>query len=334
MISQDLHREKKQKHMPVWLLVIMDVVLIGLSLCVFALFHHVMPRQDDVDLSKIPGSTTPPAGYVTAGPAATDDQGNTVNPSGWGVKFADKFTDGEVIQTDTTYQSENINVTVTKVQEDGVTYFVQDIYIRKIECFRTAFAGDKYGRGMRDSVLNMAMDNEAICAMNGDYYGSNPDVGVVIRNGYPYQDNPDGDVCVLFYNGEMKTYSQQEFDSDTVVAQGAYQAWCFGPTLVENGKAITETDSAVWKENPRSGIGYYEPGHYCFVTVDGRQEGYSKGLELLDYAKLFEELGCVTAYNLDGGRTSVMTFGDKVINQPVEGGRTSSDILLIREWEE
>lgn len=340
MISQDLHIKAKKRHLTVWQLVIMDVVLIGLSLCIFALFHHVLPRQDQVDLSKRPGSTTPPAGYMTADPAATsmpqitDAHGNIVDTSGWGAKFPDKFTSGEVIETDTSYQSKNINVTVTKVQEDGVTYFIQDIYIRKIECLRTAFAGDKYGRGLLDTVLNMAQDNEAICAMNGDYYGSNPDVGVVIRNGYLYQDNPDGDVCVLFYNGEMKVYSQREFDADAVIAQGAYQAWCFGPGLLENGKAITETDSSVKKANPRSGIGYYEPGHYCFITVDGRQEGYSEGLSLLDYAKVFEELGCVEAYNLDGGRTAVMTFGDKVVNRPTEGGRRSSDILLIREWEE
>lgn len=343
MTSQNLQKRRKQKHMPVWQLVIMDVVLIGLSLCVFALFHHVLPSAEQEDLSKGNASTSPPVGYRTPGPtleigatptpAVTDSQGNIVDTSGWWSSFPDKFTNGEVIQTENSYQSKNVNVTVTKVQENGVTYFVQDIYVRYIECFRTAMAQDKYGQGIRDSVLNMAMSNNAICAMNGDYYGSYIKEGVVIRNGHFYMSNPDGDVCVLFYNGEMKTYSKSEFDADAVMAQGAYQAWCFGPALLENGKAITQTDSNVRGLNPRSGIGYYEPGHYCFVTVDGRQEGYSEGITMLDYAKLFEELGCVEAYNLDGGQTAMMTFGDKVINQPYNGGRRSSDILFIRDWE-
>ncbi len=329
--------------MPVWQLVIMDIILIGISLCVFALFHHVLPRVEQEDLSKGNASTSPPVGYQTSAPtlgigatptpAVTDDQGNLVDTSGWWSSFPDKFTNGEVIRTENSYQSKNVNVTVTKVQENGVTYFVQDIYIRNIECFRTALAGDKYGSGLLDTVLHMATSNDAICAMNGDYYGANPQSGVVIRNGYLYQDKPTGDVCVLFYNGEMKIYSQKEFDGEAVHSQGAYQAWCFGPALLKNGKAITETDSDVKRANPRSGIGYFEPGHYCFITVDGRQEGYSKGLSLLDYAKVFEDLGCVEAYNLDGGQTAIMTFGDKVINKPTNGGRKSSDILFIRELE-
>lgn len=343
MATQNLPKRRKQKHMPVWQLVAMDVVLIGLSLCVFALFHHVLPQGQPIDVSKDGATTSRPVGYQTIAPdlevgatptpAVTDSQGNVVDTSGWGASFPDKFTSGDVIQTDTSYQSKNVNVTVTKVEQDGVVYFVQDIYIRYIDCFRTAMAKDQYGQGIRDSVLNMAISNHAICAMNGDYYGSYIKQGAVIRNGTFYMSNPDGDVCVLFYNGEMKTYSKSEFDAEAVMEQGAYQAWCFGPALLENGKAITETDSDVKRANPRSGIGYFEPGHYCFITVDGRQDGYSKGLSMLDYAKVFEELGCVEAYNLDGGQTAIMTFGDKVINKPTNGGRTSSDILLIRELE-
>lgn len=343
MTPQNSLKRRKQKHMPVWQLIAIDVVCIGLSLCIFALLHHVLPQGQQEDLSKGGASTSPPVGYQTIAPtleagatptpATTDSQGNIVDTSGWGASFPDKFTSGDVIQTENSYQSKNVNVTVTKVEQDGVVYFIQDIYIRYIDCFRTAFAKDQYGQGITDTVLNMATTNNAICAMNGDYYGSYIKEGAVIRNGHFYMSNPDGDVCVLFYNGEMKTYSKSEFDAEAVMEQGAYQAWCFGPALLENGKAITETDSDVKRANPRSGIGYFEPGHYCFITVDGRQDGYSKGLSMLDYAKVFEELGCVEAYNLDGGQTAVMTFGDAVINKPTNGGRKSSDILLIQELE-
>ncbi len=344
MAPQNLQKRKKKKQIPSWQLVVIDVVAIGVSLCIFALFHHALPREVQVDLpSNGAINTSPNAGYSTSTPtlapdatptpAVTDSQGNLVDTSGWWSSFPDKFTSGEVIQTENSYQSKNVNITVTKVQENGVTYFVQDIYIRRIECFATAFAKDKYGQGITQTVLDMAVANNAICAMNGDYYGSLLTYNVVIRNGKFYMSNPDGDVCVLFYNGEMKTYSKSEFNADAVMEQGAYQAWCFGPALLKNGKAITETDSDVKRANPRSGIGYFEPGHYCFITVDGRQPGYSDGLSMLDYAKVFEELGCVEAYNLDGGQTAVMTFGDAVINKPTNGGRKSSDILLIQELE-
>ena len=79
---------------------------------------------------------------------------------------------------------------------------------------------------------------------------------------------------------------------------------------------------------------YFEPGHYCFITVDGRQSGYSRGLEIDRFAQLFADLGCTVAYNLDGGQSSVMTFNQQVYNQPYLGGRNSGDILLIRELPE
>ena len=90
--------------------------------------------------------------------------------------------------------------------------------------------------------------------------------------------------------------------------------------------------TAVSYPNPRSAIGYYEPGHYCFVVVDGRQNGYAKGMNIPQLATLFEELGCTRAYNLDGGGSAVMVFNhERYSKQSNGGGRELGDILLIRE---
>jgi hypothetical protein len=90
--------------------------------------------------------------------------------------------------------------------------------------------------------------------------------------------------------------------------------------------------------NPRSVIGYYEPGHYCFVQVDGRgtksklEPGKkNKGLTLANLSKFMEELGCKAAYNLDGGKTSQLYFNGSVISTPENGGRKLGDIVLVRE---
>ena len=97
------------------------------------------------------------------------------------------------------------------------------------------------------------------------------------------------------------------------------------------GKAKSEFDSSVTTANPRSAIGYYEPGHYCFVAVNGRGEENSAGIKMADFSKLFEDLGCTVAYNLDGGKSSVMVWdlGSKDINTPYDGGRSVSDIIYI-----
>ena len=58
--------------------------------------------------------------------------------------------------------------------------------------------------------------------------------GALIRNGTVYRAEPtSADVCVLFQNGEMKTYSPDQFDLQQVMQEGAYQSWTFGPSLLD-----------------------------------------------------------------------------------------------------
>jgi len=102
----------------------------------------------------------------------------------------------------------------------------------------------------------------------------------------------------------MKIYQPEALNIQTLIQTGAYQSWIFGPSLLdENGKAKKDflTWSYIRELHPRTAIGYYEPGHYCFVVVDGRQKDYSRGMFLEELSQLFEQLGCKVAYNLDGG---------------------------------
>lgn len=48
-------------------------------------------------------------------------------------------------------------------------------------------------------------------------------------------------------------------------------------------------------------------------------------------AKVFEELGCKAAYNLDGGHCSFMTFLDKVANHPYKPEHEVADGIFITE---
>ncbi|MDO4563608.1 MAG: stalk domain-containing protein [Clostridia bacterium] len=232
---------------------------------------------------------------------------------------------------DIVHKGSNTNVITTRHESYGIVYYVQDIYVKSVANIRTAFANDTYGKGYREHPADIAARYGAVCAINGDYYGSTSDNGVVIRNGVLYRDNPTADVCVLFNDGTMQTYAKEQWNSATAMAAGAWQAWCFGPSLLDSsGKAKTSFDSKVTKSNPRSGIGYYAPGHYCFVSVDGRSDA-SEGATLAEFASLFQSLGCSVAYNLDGGKTSVMTIGSHIVNIPDSGGRTSSDIIYVCE---
>ncbi|MDO4566648.1 MAG: phosphodiester glycosidase family protein, partial [Oscillospiraceae bacterium] len=235
----------------------------------------------------------------------------------------------EALVTETLYESESVRAELLSYEQDGIVCHVIDIYIDDISSLRSYFAEGTYGRGFREHPLDMALAVGAVCAINGDYYGNSTENGVVIRNGVLYRSEPNADVCVLYSDGIMETYSAEEFDAEEAMELGAWQAWCFGPSLLdEDGAALSDFSSRVASRNPRTAIGYYEPGHYCFVTVDGRSED-SDGMTLAQLAAFMESLGCEVAYNLDGGKTSVMTFGSEIVNEPVDGGRTSSDIIYI-----
>ena len=263
--------------------------------------------------------------------AASGDSTETADSVPIADKFSDFFTD-TVVLTENSYSSPDLSITVSEMNEGSLTYYVADIYVRDITCFQTALASDTYGSGFRDSIEKMAVLNNALLAVNGDYYG-NTNEGVVIRNGVIYRANPtDCDICALYYDGSMKVMPGSSFSMEEAIEDGAWQAWTFGPALLDSrGEPITAFSSTnrIISANPRTAIGYYEPGHYCLVVVDGR--GESSGITLPALSRLFYDLGCSAAYNLDGGNSSIMVWGDKVINNPSGGGRESSDALLLTE---
>ena len=257
----------------------------------------------------------------------------------WTDKFEDHFSE-EVVVTDHSYTSPTVSIDIQTYTKENkgkttLTYYIADIYVADISCFRTAMAGDTYGVGFHESVLDMTTRNGGIIGINGDFYGYQKN-GLVIRNGELYRcDETDSEICVLFYDGTMEVYGP-DYDIQELIAKGAYQAWTFGPALLDvDGHAVTEVNVSGYlqKNHPRTAVGYIEPGHYCFAVFDGRQSGYSNGIKFTEMAYIMESFGCTAAYNLDGGKTSAMVFNGSVYDRPVDGGRNLSDCLLIREAE-
>lgn len=386
---------------------LLDIVLIGVGLCVFALFHHVLPSagilvtdnrvesEIDPELEQALGEmhleavtaapqeivqpqSTPAAAQespvpsiapedspapTAAAPQATpapsaapeptqeapfpgEEAGEYIAhtsvpqevsaresaaPGDFSALFDSVATPvDEAVATKEEYLSEDIYIRLARNDTGRVVFYVADIYIRNIENFRTAFANDTYGRAQRAYAWDISIANRAILSVNGDYYSARED-GVVIRNGVLYRDTLYQDVCVLYRDGVMETCEADELDIDAVMQRGAWQAWSFGPALLdENGQAMTRFNSTVVNHNPRCGIGYYEPGHYCFVVVEGRNDD-SRGVTLAEFSLIFEQLGCKAAYNMDGGNTAVMTYGKTLVNEPSQGGRAVSDIIMISE---
>lgn len=270
----------------------------------------------------------------------------------WHKKFADKFTD-TVITTDTSYTSPDLAIQLQYRQHDtgrmdasdagkhkkygtSISYVLADIYVGSITCLKTAFAQNTYGVGYEETLSDMSEKLQAVLSVNGDSYSNNrhQNNGTIIRNGVIYRSRPtDVETCVLNWDGTMDIYQPGELDIQKLIDKGAYQSWIFGPSLLdEQGKAKTSflTWDYILQSHPRTAIGYYEPGHYCLLLVDGRQES-SRGMFPEEMAQLFEQLGCRAAYNLDGGHCSFMTFQGTIANHPYKPEHEVSDGIFITE---
>lgn len=342
-----LKSQLRRRPLPVWVLIVTDILLIGISLLVFAYFHHVRPkevaavgisssREAMAAYAQVPAATELPqvldgANAVAIAPTATPQS----DPVGYfGTKYADKFTDGDVIRDGLSYKSEYLNITIHENFEYNSKIYVCDFYVKDISCLRTEFGKEKYGQNINEALSHMTARVGSISSINGDYYSLRED-GAIIRNGVLYRDDEytECDMCVLYWDGTMKTFEPGQFDAIAQMEAGAYQSWTFGPRLLDDeGNPKTEFNATkkVQKENPRTAIGYFEPGHYCFIVVDGREDD-TVGITLADLAQYMASLGCKAAYNLDGGKTSQMYWGTSNVNEPYEGGRNCSDMIYLAE---
>ena len=331
------HNRKKKRNTK-YASIAVDVAIAALIMLVFYVTNYgVHTESTGTQLSKEVKDTAD--ALATAAQAATVDDvllnqdpaetNSTIEALSWREKFADLFTDGTVEKTDTTYRSANISVSIQKMQQEDAVYFFADIYIVDIQYFKTAFAKKPDVMGDRELTNIVAKENNAILAINGDHCLDNN--GPVVRNGKLYRDETFADALVLYNDGSMQTFSADQLDSNAIETSGAWQVWTFGPMLLKDGQPMTEFNSTLKKANPRTAVGYYEPGHYCFLVVDGRQPGYSEGMTLQELSQFFYDKGCKVAFNLDGGQSSEMAFMGEVVNQPYNGGRSTSDILYISD---
>ena len=294
------------------------------------------PRTYVSKYTTTPAPTLPPTYLATPLPSGSPTAVPTASPAPDGLlggKYAWRFTDDEVF-TDHTYSNKTVSICWDMYRDElsysqPVTFFVADVLVQDVKSLTTAFAKGTYNAGGVKAMETIAKNNNCIVAISGDFARWH-DNGLIVRNGEVFrQKKYTWDLCVLYANGVMETYVPGSLSLDEIMSRSPWQSWHFGPELLDqNGQPKTKFNTGVYGRNPRSVIGYYEPGHYCLVLVDGRQGKYSDGLNMAELSQLMYALGCVRAYNLDGGATAHMTWGRDVINSPT-GDRKVHDVICV-----
>ena len=241
--------------------------------------------------------------------------------------------------TDSSYKDDNISVNLSETTVNNTQVYVADMTLSSSDYLKTAFAQNAYGTNVTAKTSVTAADNNAILAVNGDYYGANS-TGYVIRNGVVYrdtvrEDSSNGDLAI-YKDGSFKVIYEDQISAEQLVNDGVVNLLAFGPALVENDEIVVDTNTEVGQamtSNPRTAIGIIDENHYIIVVSDGRTSE-SEGLSLYQLAEVMKSYGAKTAYNLDGGGSSTLYFNGQVINKPTTGGnkiseRAVSDIVYI-----
>ena len=253
------------------------------------------------------------------------------------VEDEDVSTSDAAVVTSDSYSYNGTTITLTTYRENDTNIYVADVVLSSADQLKTALAEDAYGKNITGKTSEMAESNNAVLAINGDYYGAQ-ESGYVIRNGVLYRDEAEEgqEDLVIWSDGSFSIINESDVTAEELLEQGAEQVLSFGPGLIENGTVTVDEDDEVGKamsSNPRTAIGVIDDLHYVFVVSDGRTDE-SEGLSLKELAEFMEGLGVETAYNLDGGGSSTMVFNGNLINNPTTNGnkvkeRGVSDIVYI-----
>ena len=218
------------------------------------------------------------------------------------------------------YVKDDLKVKLVETRTSNQHYWIAEVISSDATPLKGAMASDTYN-GKRETISSMANRLGAILAINasGFYAKTNTPMGTVVRNGklVNIDKSYTGEILSLKSDGNLAfttVNSEEEFKNLDIK-----QTFTFGPILVRDYQATELNDKS---RHPRTAIGQLDDNRYVLVVVEGRMEG-ADGMTLAELQQLFLQLGCKTAYNLDGGGSTTLYFQGKVINTPSDGSERS-----------
>lgn len=259
-----------------------------------------------------------------------------------------------------TYEDSTIRVSIDVVNWDipntasHCSVWITDIVVRDASQLRTVSANrdfmDRYAtREFRD----LAEKVNAVVAINGDYPFGNEkrNLGFIVRQGILFRNNLEPadlaesrlmDILIIDEDGDFHVYHRPGTDAlgETVEGKRILNAFSFGPILVENGEAVQGFDRADrWmnmaadEARQRMCICQVEPLHYRIICCSGSYRG-NTGLTLPQFAQMVADQGVQTAYNLDGGDSTMIYFRGEKVNAMYSGTtRRLQDIIYFASAE-
>ena len=207
---------------------------------------------------------------------------------------------------------------------------------------RIELALSKYFGTWGQHITTITRENDALIGINASAFedenmvgNGSKATGVVIKDGkIVYQGVPTsyGGGIIGFTSDHVLMLSKKS--PTQAIKDGIVDAVEFGPFLIVNGKASFIKGNGGWGIAPRTAIAQRKDGIVLFLIIDGRQPGYSLGIDMVEMTKILQNYGAYNAANLDGGASSVLSVKGELYNKPCgateTGERSSPNAWIVK----
>lgn len=242
--------------------------------------------------------------------------------------------DGDTIHY---YYDETILVITWKEIVDNCVYTVSETKVAHPSQFRRFLAGGEFGSDKQYVTTAMAASVNAVMASSGDFYGYRKYGAVVYEGQLRRFEGKSVDTCYITEDGDLLFTYRNELASEEearkfVEDNNVRFSLAFGPVLLDDGEIMVPRDYILGEVNgtfSRAAICQWDDLHYLVVNTSQEQSFYKRH-KVRAFAEFIQELGCKTAYALDGGQTTAIVMNDELVTLPdYQTQRRISDIIYF-----
>ena len=281
------------------------------------------------------------------------------NPAGYGevhsyeelvpiLKKAEKLLEGQTLaftpdrpvwdgDTIHYYYDETILVIAWKEIVNECVYTVAEVKVAHPSQFRRFLAGGEFGSDKQFRTTEMAASVNAVVASSGDFYAYRKYGAVVYESTLRRFEGENVDTCYITEDGDLLfTYRNElktEADAEKFIKDNKVRfSLAFGPVLVDGGEIKVPADYILGEVNgtySRAAICQWDKLHYLIVNTS-QEQSYWHRHKVRAFAQFIKDLGCNTAYALDGGQTTAIVMNDELVTLPdYKTQRRISDIIYF-----
>ena len=186
-------------------------------------------------------------------------------------------------------------------------------------------------------VSEIVKENKAILGINGGgyYIGSGYPQGMIVHDGK------------VIYSSGTEKITTGAINQDGILIVGSMnasdvkeknikEAVSFGPALIVNGKAAAFKGNGGHGLNPRTVLAQRKDGIMLLLVVNGYGRSLSwkgrGGVYLTDLITILQRYNAYNAVNMDGGSSTTLVIGDKLINQPCSPINKNNQHFVRSAW--